>query len=164
MPTAFRAELPVAHFRLPEPAEKLRSLRDPHILGLPQGEGIHRRRRPGSAGTAMAVAHRLGPACHRDLHGPAEAGPGMYVGHVVPLCLPFISSLLDSASAGGHGVVHHGQVRIQSPYGRQAADVSLYPSPYTQVPIPKSLYPSPCRRVPRVSTKVRGTWMPPPSR
>src|SRR5262249_49646224 len=84
MSAAFRAELPVALFRLLEVADELRALRDLHVLGLPQGEGIHRARRPGSAGCAVAVAHPQGRALHFDLDRAAEAGAGMRVGHIIP--------------------------------------------------------------------------------
>src|SRR5450631_1660128 len=71
-PTA-PAELPVTGLGLRKLAEKLRALRNPHILRLPEGEGIHRCCRPPPAGRAVAVAHGFGRALHFDLDRAAKA-------------------------------------------------------------------------------------------
>src|SRR5512145_308273 len=82
MAAAARAELPVAERGLAEPAERLRTLGHLDVLGLPDGEGVHRRCRIGPAGAAVAVTHGHRRAGDLDLHRPAEATPGVLVGHV----------------------------------------------------------------------------------
>src|SRR5471030_2022005 len=50
------------------------SLRDIHRVRLPEAEGVDRAGRPGAAGLAMAIAHRLGRAFDFDLDRAAKAG------------------------------------------------------------------------------------------
>src|SRR5258708_6714040 len=83
---AFRAELTVTHRRLHEMADKLRAFRDLDVAGLPQSEGVHRPCRPGTAGTAGTVTHRLGCARDFDLDGAAKARAGMFGCHVTSPC------------------------------------------------------------------------------
>lgn len=73
MATAFRAVLAVAHPCLHEVPDKPGPLFDLQVLRLPQGEGIHRRGRPGSARAAMAIAHCHRRSIHLDMRGTTEA-------------------------------------------------------------------------------------------
>ena len=70
---AFGAILPLAEWRLLEGSHTLRSCGNPHRLGLPEAEGVHRSARPGPAGLAMTIAHRLRFSGCNQLDGTAEA-------------------------------------------------------------------------------------------
>src|ERR1700756_4671102 len=51
----------------------MRAFGGPHLLALPQREGVDGCGRPGAAGRAMAIAHGFRHAIHLDFHRAAEA-------------------------------------------------------------------------------------------
>src|SRR5690242_98736 len=57
------------------------ALGDLHRIRRPEGEGIHRTRRPVAAGTAVAIAHGGGLTGYFDLDGTAETGTPIFIGH-----------------------------------------------------------------------------------
>src|SRR5258706_15666277 len=73
MPAAATAELAVAAIGLVIGADLVGTFCHLHRGGLPQGEGIDGGRRPGPAGFAMAIAHRLGRTGGAYFHRPAKA-------------------------------------------------------------------------------------------
>src|SRR3954447_9223871 len=75
MAAAALAPLAMAPRRLVERADVLRTERDAHRIGLPEGECIHRPGGPGAAGLAVAIAHGGGLAGYGKVHGAAEAAP-----------------------------------------------------------------------------------------
>lgn len=83
MPAALHAELPIALFRLLETTDQVDTLRDLHIPRLPQGEGVDRPRRPGTARAAVAIAHRFGRTANLNFDRPAKTGSGMGICHVI---------------------------------------------------------------------------------
>src|SRR5688572_23078478 len=92
---AFRAVLPLAERRLLEGGHLLRPCGNPHRLGLPEAESVHRSAGPGPAGLAMTIAHCLWFAGHLQLDSTAEAAS-----HVSHSLLPWVpSSAGVSASA-----------------------------------------------------------------
>src|SRR4029079_19508423 len=84
---ALLAEVAGAHFGPLESTDKLRSLRDPYVVLLPQDVGTDGCARMRSAGAAMAVARleRCGAAVAGDR--AAETGPCMRLLHGAPACL-----------------------------------------------------------------------------
>jgi hypothetical protein len=84
MAAAFRAELAKAHLGLVEGGKMLGAHRDLDRIRLPQAERIHRPARPGPAGTAMAIPHRLRRPGDLDLDRAAEAAS--LVGHGFSSC------------------------------------------------------------------------------
>src|SRR5712692_10408950 len=78
MTAASLAKLAVARLRFHEPGEKLCTFCDTDVLRLPQGEGVHGRRRPGPAGAAMAITHRLRSSVYFNLHGATETSAFVY--------------------------------------------------------------------------------------
>src|SRR5262245_32536242 len=87
MAAALFAEMPVAHLGLLVAADKLRTLRDLHVVLFPQNVRAHRRAGMRSARVAMAVAHLERHAGNLDCHHSAKTGPGMRFVHCVPACL-----------------------------------------------------------------------------
>lgn len=77
------AVLPLAHRGLGIGRHVLAALGHQYGFGRPEAEGVDRPARPGPAGTAVAVAHRIGCAGDGDLDGAAEAGAGIGCGHSV---------------------------------------------------------------------------------
>ena len=73
MPAAFGAILPLTRFRLLEHRDVFGTGRDPHRLGLPKTEGVHRAAGPRTAGAAMAIAHRLRSAGDLEFDRAAKA-------------------------------------------------------------------------------------------
>jgi hypothetical protein len=65
--------LPLADWRFLKHREMFGTGRDPHRFRLPQAEGVDRTARPGAAGIAVAIAHRLGRASDLDLDRSAKA-------------------------------------------------------------------------------------------
>src|SRR5262249_48341207 len=73
MAAAGLARLAMARRVLAVGEDPVGALRYLHALGLPQGESVDRRGRPGPAGIAMAVAHRDGLASDFEMDRAAEA-------------------------------------------------------------------------------------------
>src|SRR5262245_9333341 len=87
MATALFAEMPVAHLGLPVAADKLRALRDLHVVLFPQNVRAHRCAGMSPAGAAMAVTHLERRAGDLDRHRAAKAGAAMRFVHDAPTLL-----------------------------------------------------------------------------
>src|SRR3984885_11492154 len=68
------AILAFAHRRFREHGDLVGSFCDLHRVGLPEAEGVEWAARPGAAGLAMAIAHRLRRSFDFDLDCTAKAG------------------------------------------------------------------------------------------
>src|ERR1700722_8770402 len=75
MTAAGLAVLALAPRGLRERRDMIPSLRDFHRVWLPEAEGVDRAGRPGAAGLAMAIAHRLRRAFDFDLDCAAKTAP-----------------------------------------------------------------------------------------
>jgi hypothetical protein len=70
--TAFSAILPLAEGSLLECSQMLGTAGDFNRVGLPKRECVDRSARPGSAGLAMAVAHRFRLPGNLNIDGSAK--------------------------------------------------------------------------------------------
>src|SRR6266702_3092106 len=83
VPAAGLAPFAVAHRALVVGADVVRAARDPHVLRIPQGEGVDRAGGPTPARAAMAITHAGRLARHGELDGAAEAAAliGLRIAH-----------------------------------------------------------------------------------
>src|SRR5262249_41510352 len=75
MAAAFGAVLPPAELGFLVHRDILRAYLDPQAFGLPQAEAIDGPARPGAAGAAVTVTHRLRRARYLDLDGATKTFP-----------------------------------------------------------------------------------------
>src|SRR6266702_2149692 len=99
VPAAGLAPFAVAHRGLVVGADVIRAARDPHVLRVPQGEGVDRAGGPTPARAAMAITHAGRLARHGELDGAAEAAAliGLRIAHEDTGCSHWLTRRTEHA-------------------------------------------------------------------